>query len=480
MQIPSVSPLKRPGELSSGFVLWYNKRMDTAEKILLIFFIILMFPFTAALYFSISQSQALNDLNAKSALMNSISFKAASLIKAINQKEVILEDKDSPEQLLNPPEIIKAVYVTGWSAGDKKYIDYLMNLFKTTEINAVVIDIKDFSGYVSYNTDVDKVKEYKTYENRIPHINELIKKLHGQGIYVIARITVFQDPALAKNRPDLAVYDIEKTIDLQNPILWKDNHGLYWLDPASREVWDYNISIAKDAVSHGFDEISFDYIRFPADGKIKNMGFPIWDGKTPMRSIIKEFFQEIRQQLPNDKISVDLFGQTTVSFNDMGIGQLIEDSFDYFDYVCPMVYPSHYISGFMGFLNPAEYPYEVVKNSMETALEREKRYYNPAKGESPEVDNRQFLEKTEKGNERDSSQQAIISQTEIVEKNKEAKIRPWLQDFNMGANYTEEMVKAEIKAVKDALGKDFNGFMLWNPSNVYTKAAISLNNSETE
>ncbi len=332
-----------------------------------------------------------------------------------------------PEKLKNPSEIIKAVYVTGWSAGSKSYLNYLTDLFKTTEINAVVIDIKDYSGLISYKSGA------------IPDINALIRFFHDQNIYVIGRISVFEDPTFLKARPDLAIFDKTKTTDSAK-ILWYDNHRLSWLDPASTEVWDYNISIAKDVLARGFDEVNFDYIRFPSDGKTQNMGFPYWDEKIPMRVVLKNFYKYLRQELPDAKLSADLFGQTTVNSDDLGVGQIIEDALEYFDYVSPMVYPSHYATNFMGFLNPAEYPYEVVNYSMQTALAKKTALAELKTAENASV--------------------------------KLAELRPWLQDFNMGAFYTAEMVKSEIKASQDSLKDNFAGYLLWSPSNVYSKNAI--------
>lgn len=339
-----------------------------------------------------------------------------------------------PQKLVNPPAVIRAVYVTGWSAGTQKYLDYLGNLFAKTEINAVVIDIKSSSGYVTYSSGAEEVKKYNLNRNEISDIDYLVRFLHDKQIYVIGRIVVFEDPVYSNARPELAIYNKIKKGDLEKPILWEDNNKLSWLDPASKEVWDYNISVAKDAFLHGFDEMNFDYVRFPSDGKIENMGFPIFDAKTSKSQVIKEFFIYIKQQLSNEKISIDLFGQTTVNKDDMGIGQIIEDTFDIFDYVAPMIYPSHYINGFIGYANPAEHPYEVVKYSMESALVRAK---------------------------------AVESRT---------KFRPWIQDFNMGAIYNAEMVEQQIKALKDVLGEEYNGFMLWNSSNIYTQGAILKSN----
>jgi len=190
--------------------------------------------------------------------------------------------------------------------------------------------------------------------------------------------------------------------------------------------------LAKNGFYHGFDEINFDYIRFPSDGKTQNMNFHFWDENTTKAGALKGFFEYLRQELVGEKISIDLFGQVTTNRDDMGIGQLLEYAFESFDYISPMVYPSHYVDGFMGFGNPADYPYEIVKYSMETALTREKAY----------------------------------SDIPL------AKFRPWLQDFNMGAYYTADMVRAEIRATQDALGDNYNGFMLWNPSNIYTQGAV--------
>ena len=332
--------------------------------------------------------------------------------------------------LFPPPAEVKAVYFTGRSAGTESRVDYLIQLASSTEINGVVIDIKDFSGHVLYDAGLSKPKEYGAIKPAIPDISSLVAKLHKNGIYAIARITVFQDPVLAAARPDLAVSD--------GSGLWMDNKGLAWIDPAAKEAWDYNIAIAKDALARGFDEINFDYVRFPSDGNLKNMEFPFWNGKTPRRVVMGEFFRYAREELPGARISVDFFGLSTSNSYDLGIGQVIEDAYEHFDFVSPMVYPSHYSAGFLGYANPAEHPYEVVKRSMEDArarLESYKRLRGFPAGRG-------------------------------------AKLRPWLQDFSLKTDYTAEMVKSQIRAVREAAGDDFAGFMLWNPSNIYTKEAL--------
>jgi hypothetical protein len=327
------------------------------------------------------------------------------------------------------PEIIKAIYVTSWSASRPSYIDYVVNLARNTEINGVVIDIKDWSGYIAYDTKVPEAEKYGAKSIRIRNVNALVERLRGEGIYSIARITVFQDPVLARARPDLAVHSKASPASL-----WFDRSGLAWIDPAAKESWDYNIAIAREAIELGFDEINFDYIRFPSDGNLRDMSFPLWDGSVPRSFVMREFFSHMRGELPDAKLSVDLFGLSTVNFDDLGIGQIIEDAFEYFDYVSPMVYPSHYAPGFLGYQNPASYPYEVVKYSIENALKRLSAF-DPS-GE------------------------------------KSVWLRPWLQDFNLGAIYDAGMVRSQIAATYDATGDSFSGFMLWNSSNVYTEEAL--------
>jgi hypothetical protein len=355
-------------------------------------------------------------------------------------QSAFLGDAESQKPLANPPKIIKAIYSTNWSAGNKKKLSYLINLIKKTELNAIVIDIKDFSGYVGYQTEIELVNKYKAAQKRISKPNALIKYLHDNEIYVIGRISVFQDQALAKARPDLAIKN-KNTGET-----WRDDKKLAWIDSASKEAWDYNIAIAQDALNRGFDEINFDYIRFASDGKLENIAYPIWDGKVTKKEVIRQFFEYLRQQLPEAKLSADLFGLTTINKHDMGIGQYLENAFPYFDFISPMVYPSHYAKGFMGYKNPADHPYKVVKYSMESALNRLIAYRKAQSVSTSTISDSQFAPNP--------------------------KFRPWLQDFHLGSRYDAKKVRDQIQAVYDALGEDFSGFMLWNPANVYTTGAL--------
>jgi hypothetical protein len=360
--------------------------------------------------------------------------RAAQKKPAVTPPKPELPKPEPPKRLENPPAIVKGVYLTSWSAGLKRRIDYVIALAEKTGINAVVIDIKDYSGYLTYRMAVPDAQKYGAFRVTVRDIDAVINKLHAANLYCIARITVFQDPILAAARPDLAVHrkSLLKNAKPSKDTLWLDRKGLAWIDPAAKPSWDYVAAVGRDALSHGFDELNFDYIRFPSDGNLRDMHFPIWDEKIPKPEMIRTFFAALRQKLPGVPISADMFGLATVNADDLGIGQVIEDAYLNFDAVCPMVYPSHYAKGFRNFPKPSAHPYEVVKYSMEKAVAR-LRALRPRQG---------------------------------------GKLRPWLQDFDLGSNYDAEKVRAQITATKEALGEDYAGYLMWSPSNVYTAEGL--------
>lgn len=346
------------------------------------------------------------------------------------QLAALPEVRTDAQPLVNPPKIIKAVYFSAASAGSSKRVDYLMQLLKETELNAAVIDLKDFGGYVAYNSGLSAVAKYITKKMIISRLDLLVRRLHRTGNYAIARIAIFQDPALAKARPDLAIK--------QGQQLWQDRKGLSWVDPAAIAVWDYNIALAQEAAALGFDEINFDYIRFPSDGNLITASYPVWNKQVPQSRVLKEFFQRLSQSLPQTKISADLFGYVLSRTDDFGVGQILEDALGNFDFVSPMVYPSHYPKGFLGLTNPAAQPGVVVKEAMTNGQKRLQAFF-----------------------------------TEQPAAGRQTKLRPWLQDFDLGAVYDAAMVRAQIKATADSLGEEYSGFMLWNARNEYTAEALA-------
>ncbi|MES2087697.1 MAG: putative glycoside hydrolase [Patescibacteria group bacterium] len=346
------------------------------------------------------------------------------------------------------PSSVKAIYMTSWVAGSKDLRSKLVNIIDTTEINSVVIDIKDYSGRIAFSPDDPYLKEIGAFENRIPDAREFIADLHRRGIYVIGRISTFQDAYLVKLKPTLAV---KRESD---GAVWKDYKGISWIDPGSKEEWKYITAIGAESYKAGFDELNFDYIRFPSDGNMKDIAYP-YSGKNSKPTVLRDFFAYLNTHLKpmGAVLSADLFGMTTTNTDDLGIGQVLENALPYFDYVAPMVYPSHYPPTFMGFKNPADKPYEVVKFSMDAAVRRS-------------------IATTTKISFDGSA--AIASTSPKLypkEEFSQLKIRPWLQDFNLGATYTAEMVDKQIQATYDS---GLNSWMLWNASNHYTVAALKV------
>jgi hypothetical protein len=322
----------------------------------------------------------------------------------------------------------KGVYVTFRTAANHR-MDEIIDLIEKTELNSVVIDIKDYTGRIPFQTESDLVHEIGSEKIFIKDIRGLIENLHKEGIYSVARIAVFEDNYLPREKPELALKN-------SSGGLWYDNNGLTWLDPASKEVWDYTIAIAKEATKVGFDEINLDYIRFPSDGATALIKYPFWNKETEKTEVVRSFFEYFNSRIKplGVFISADLFGLTLTSTNDLNIGQWLEYAAPYFDYICPMVYPSHYPVGFEGFENPAAHPYEVIYDGLT------------------------------KGMERLASISVSNPNTAV------AKLRPWLQDFNMGAIYDARMIELQKKAVYDA-GAD--GWLLWNPKNYYTESGLA-------
>ena len=331
--------------------------------------------------------------------------------------------KEPPVTHISTPEPLKAIYMSSWVAGTPSIREGLVKLIEDTELNAVVIDIKDYTGKIAFEVSDPELQKIGSAEKRVPDMKEFIAELHKKDIYVIGRIAVFQDPHMVKHRPDLAVRR------KSDGAVWKDYKGITWLDANSKEVWDYTILIGRESYSLGFDELNFDYIRFPSDGNMKDISYPL-SGIKSKPEAIRSFFEYLSINLrPSGvKISADLFGMTATNKDDLNIGQVLENALPYFDYIAPMVYPSHYPPGFNGYSNPNKYPYDVVHFSMSEAAKR-----------------------------------TVAASTTPL------KLRPWLQDFDYGGDYDIPEVKAQIKATYDS---GLTSWMLWSPSNKYTRGAL--------
>lgn len=336
------------------------------------------------------------------------------------EPEPVLPSDNRP--LKKEPVKVKGIYMTGVIFNYPKYFHNLVNLVEETELNALVIDVKDDNGYLSIPLDLQMAQEIKVRVHKGMNGAENLKLLAEKNIYPIARIVVFKDPSLAEGKPELALR--KKSGDI-----WRDRKGLAWVDPHNKDVWQYAVDVAKEAAKMGFREIQFDYVRFPTDGDVKNAVYPFADGKSKEDTIL-EFLAFAREELEpyNVFLAADVFGLTTLTLDDMGMGQKYEKIVTQVDYICPMVYPSHYGAGNYGFSNPNAYPYEVVKQALLDAQKKSA---------------------------------AVGVQTVI---------RPWLQDFTLGTpKYGSAQVRAQIKATYDS---GLEEWILWNAGNSYTKGAL--------
>lgn len=315
------------------------------------------------------------------------------------------------------PKYVRGIHVTAWGAGSTATRARLDKLFTETELNTIVIAIKEQEGEV-YIPGVRQAQKTGTFVNAIPGVEKYIAGLKEKGIYTIARIVVFRDALLPRKQPALGVKTPEGA-------LWQDHKGKTWLDPTNRDAWDYNIAIAERALELGFDEIQFDYIRFPSDGNTKTCRYSVRLTTTSANNALVGFLKTAHERLKprGANISIDVFGLTTTVEHDMGIGQRIVDMAQWVDYVSPMVYPSHYNPGEYGIANPNAAPYQTVFRSMEGAVRR-------------------------LGAE---------------------KVRPYLQDFSWGVRYSAKEVRDQIQATYDT---NVGEWLLWNAANNYTLGAL--------
>ncbi len=324
------------------------------------------------------------------------------------------------------PQAVRAAYLTYYGVGDRRIRERVLELVGRTELNAVVIDVKGDRGLIPYRTEVPAALEAGAQGPVIiKDFDAQLASLKAQGVYTIARIVVFKDTILANHRRDLAI------IDTRTGRPWLDNEKLAWVDPFREEVWNYAIAIAKEAAAKGFDEIQFDYVRFPTDGRLSAARYSQPNNSTTRLPTIAAFLAKARRELgPTGVfIAADLFGYTAFNGNDTDIGQRIEELAPYLDYICPMVYPSGYHLGIPKYRNPVAHPYEVVRESVRLTRQR--------------------------------------SQATSVQ------VRPWLQDFRDYAFDRRIFGVREIREqMRGASEGGAVGWMLWNPKNDYTAGAL--------
>jgi hypothetical protein len=324
------------------------------------------------------------------------------------------------------PDVVRGLYVNRWAAlGDRMW--QLIDVAKRTEVNALVIDVKDDRGFLLYRSDVPLARAIGADTNRpmsAKRLRAILDTMRAHEIFPIARIVVAKDPLLAQAKTEWAV----KRRSDGAP--WLDKNGRPWLDPHHREIWAYAGDIGEEAIALGFGEVQFDYVRFPDEPRlIREATFPLAEGRVRAR-VIREQLGYLRGRFASRKVpmAIDVFGLTATDSTDMGIGQKWEQFVDQADIVLPMTYPSHYAPGTYGLGNPNAHPYAVLDHSLRDAKRRSAGI--PAAG----------------------------------------KLVPWYQDFTLGPpRYGAEHVRAQMQAGYD---NGVRGWMLWNPGSRYTTAAL--------
>jgi hypothetical protein len=320
-----------------------------------------------------------------------------------------------PEPRPYPTEM-RGAHVTMALASLKGKFDEYLDLTREG-LNTIELDIKDENGEVGFKVAVPlarKIGSARTYYDAA----EIVEKVRARGVYLVGRLVVFEDPVLTSKRPAFAIHTSDGSV-------WRNSAGLGWSNPYDKRVWKYNVDIAVAAAKVGFDEIQFDYIRFPTDG---DLGAAVYTGKQAEKRVatLSRFLEYARSRLEplGARISIDVFGLSAT--RNMGLGQIPRKLARHLDAIYPMVYPSHYGPGELGLADPNAQPGRTVALSL-----------------------------------RDFAVQLTGMKTRIV---------PWLQDFSLGREYSLEDVRLQILAARDSSAE---GYLLWNPSGVYSRGALS-------
>ncbi len=328
---------------------------------------------------------------------------------------------------------VKGFYVSYAAMGNAGFMQRTHELLEQTELNAVVFDFKGDRGFLAFPTEVAVAAEVKA--NAQPMVDdpaEFMRWFEERGVYTIARIVTFKDNQLAKYYPEWAI------LDTATGAAWRDQEGMAWIDPNRTGAWDYNVALAREAAAYGFDEVQFDYVRFPTDGNVGGAVYSMPNTYEVRTAAIGGFLGSASAVLRplGVKTCADVFGYTAWVDDDLGIGQHLEALAPLIDVLAPMVYPSTYNAGMPGedpkYRNAVAYPYEIVNKSTERALRR-MQPINPA-----------------------------------------IEIRPWLQDFGDYAfdyrTYTAAEIRRQMDGARDAGAR---GWLLWDPAVRYTSAALA-------
>jgi hypothetical protein len=317
------------------------------------------------------------------------------------------------------------VYVNAWAFGSSR-LDGLLRLADSTEVNAFVIDVKDDTGYLTYRSTVSTaIAIGANGQRRARDAAARLVEIKRHGIRPIARIVVAKDPLLARNRPEWAIHR-------EDGSLWTDRKGTHWVDAFNDSVWVYAAQLAREAAALGFEEIQYDYVRFPDEprSRMATAVFPARREGESTRDGVARNLRHLGERTRKSGVpfTIDIFGLTTTAVDDMGIGQLWEDLVTTADVVLPMVYPSHYQRGVYGASSPNAAPYHMVRRALQDGLRRSR----------------------------------------AIDSTGTAEIRPYLQAFTLGKpRYGPFEVREQIRAAEE-LG--IRSWVLWNPGSRYDPA----------
>jgi len=316
------------------------------------------------------------------------------------------------------PVAVKGILLNGYTAGGSRFRD-LLDLVKRTELNTVIVDVKDERGEISWLPRTPMARLAAAGVPKILDPKTMVARLHRAGVYVIGRVVAFRDAKLADARPDLALLDTRGGV-------WHGYDGQAWTDPFSPEVQDYNIAVAVEAVEAGFDEIQFDYTQFPTDGDTGRVWSRFADGRA-RTLVLANFLARARAQIDGRGryTSVDAFGDTVLTDANPAAAQDLRLLARTVDYVSPMIWPEAFPKPSFGLFDPERDPGPAVT--------------------------------------------AAVRNAEVRIAGTGAKLRPWLQDFTQRIPYTPVEVSAQITAAEHAGAAQW---MLWNSLNRYSEDAL--------
>jgi len=262
------------------------------------------------------------------------------------------------------PAAVKGIYLPAHNISSRRIAEFL-HYAGQVGLNAVVLHVKDPYGRIAWTPDLELARQIEAGQ---PNVNlpSIIKKLKTHGIWTIAKLDVFADDRLVAHRPEMGL------IDKRSGGNWQDKNGLHWTNPYDRRVWNYVIGLAKEAAAMGFDEVQFDYTRFPSDGKLSDIDYPLVQPHLTRAQCIGRFLAAAHTALSplNVVVSVDIFGLAAWKTEDFGVGQVLENIAPHVDVICPMFYPSHFPPGFLGKTRPGDYPREIMELSVKRICKR--------------------------------------------------------------------------------------------------------------